>query len=123
MKNLLNLAASVLFVASFAFAHGNEQHIMGTVSRVTDSNITITTADGKGVDVALTPQTTFTKEGKTIKVKEIKQGDRIVVHASKKGDKLEAEHVQIGVAKSMDQTNMHEMKGMDMGADKSQQPH
>lgn len=101
MKNLLSLTASILLLAGVAFAHGNEQHVMGIVSKVTDSAITVTTSKGKSIDVALTPQTTFTKEGKSITAKEIKQGDRVVVHAKKEGDKLEAESVQIGVGKSM----------------------
>ena len=123
MKRLLGLIASILLVASAAFAHGNEQHVMGTVSKVTNSTITITTTDGKSVDVALTPQTKFTKDGKTITTKGIKEGDRVVIHAKKNGEKLEAASVRIGGAKSMDQTNMHAIKDMDMGADKSQQPH
>jgi Domain of unknown function (DUF5666) len=123
MKHLLSLTASILLVASFAFAHGDEQHVMGTVSNVTDSTITVTTTDGKSVDVALTPQTKFAKDGKTIMAKEIKEGDRVVIHAKKNGEKLEAASVRVGGAKSMDQPNMHNMKGMDMGADKSQQPH
>ena len=122
MKRLLGLIASILLIASFAFAHGNEQHVMGTVSKVTDSAITVTTTDGKSIDVALTSETTFTKDGKTITAKKVKQGDRVVIHAKKNGDKLEAASVRIGGAKSLNQTNMHDMKGMDMGADKSQPP-
>jgi hypothetical protein len=122
MKRLLGLIASILLVASLAFAHGDEQHIMGTVSKVTDSAITVTTTNGKSIEVAVTSQTTFSRDGKTITAKEIKQGDRVIIHAKKNGDKLEAASVRIGGAKSMDQTNMHDMKGMDMGADKSQQP-
>ena len=107
MKRLLGLFASILLVASMAFAHGNEQHIMGTVSNVTDSAITVATTDGKSVDVALTSQTTFSKNSKTITAKEIKKGDRVVVHAKKNGDKLEAASVRIGGTKSMDQMSTH----------------
>ena len=99
MKRLLGLVASVLLIASLAFAHGNEQHVMGTVSKVTDATITVTTTDGKSVDVALTSQTVFTKDGKTITVKGIKQGERVVIHAMKNGSKLEAASVRIGGAK------------------------
>jgi ABC-type Fe3+-hydroxamate transport system substrate-binding protein len=124
MKLLLGLIASILLVASLAFAHENEQHVMGTVSKVTNSTITVTTTDGKSVDVALTPQTVFTKDGKTITAKEIKEKDHVVIHAKKNGEKLEAASVRIGKAKSMDQMEVHDMKGgMDMGPDKNQQPH
>jgi hypothetical protein len=96
MKRFLCLTASIVLVASLAFAHGNEQHIMGTVSKVSDSSITITTTNGTSVDVALTSQTAFTKNGKTITAQQIKQGDRVVIHAKKNGDKLEAASVQLG---------------------------
>ena len=68
MKKLLILTVSVLLVASSALAHGHEHHVMGTVSSVAASSITVATTDGKSIEVALTPQTTFTKEGKTITV-------------------------------------------------------
>ncbi len=110
MKKLSRVIASILLVASFAFAHGNEQHVIGTVSTVTESSITVTATDGKSVAVTLTPQTTFTKEGKAITAKEIKAGDRVVIHAKKNGEKLEATSVQLGIAKSMDQTNLHSTK-------------
>ena len=115
MKKRCLVIASILLVASFAFAHGNEQHVIGIVSKVTESSITVTTTDGKNVEVTLTPQTTFIKQEKTITGKEIKEGDRVVIHAKKNGEKLEATTVQIG-SKSTDQMNMHG------GAGKSQQP-
>ena len=108
MRGSLALIASVLLLASLALAHGDEQHIMGTISNVTDSTVTVTTTKGKSVVVALTSQTTFSKEGSKITVKEIKQGDRVVIHAKKNGDKLEAASVQIGSAKSAEKMNMHE---------------
>jgi hypothetical protein len=102
MKKLSLAIASILLAASFAFAHGNERHVIGTVSKVTESSITVTTTDGKSVEVTLTPQTTFAKEGKAITAKEIKEGDRVVIHAKKNGEKLEATTVQIG-SKSAEQ--------------------
>jgi starvation-inducible outer membrane lipoprotein len=92
---------------NLAFAHGDEQHVMGTVSNVTDSAITVTTTNGKSVDVTLTSQSTFIKDGKTITAKDIKLGDRVVIHAKKNGDKLEAASVQIGSAKAVNQMHMH----------------
>jgi hypothetical protein len=98
MKWLILLVAIVTLAAGPAFAHGNEQHVIGTVSKVTESTITVTTTDGKSVEVALTPQTTFTKQDKTVSVKEIKAGARVVIHAKKNGEKLEATSVQLGIA-------------------------
>jgi uncharacterized protein related to proFAR isomerase len=102
MKKPSLVIASILLVASLAFAHGNEQHIIGTVSKMTESIIAVTTTDGKSVEVVLTPQTTFTKQDKTISAEEIKEGDRVVIHAKKNGEKLEATSVRIGSANSAD---------------------
>jgi hypothetical protein len=107
MKKLSLVIASILLAASFAFAHGNEQHVIGTVSKVTESSITVTTTDGKSVEITLTPRTTFTKQDKTITAKGIKEGDRVVIHAKKNGEKLEATSVQLGIAKSVDQKSTH----------------
>jgi hypothetical protein len=107
MKRLRGLIASILLVAGLAFAHGDEQHITGTVSKVTDLAITVTTTSGKSVEVALTSKTTFSKDAKTITAKEIKEGDLVVIHAKKNGEKLEATSVRIGSGKSVDQTKRH----------------
>jgi hypothetical protein len=115
MKKTSLVIAPILLVASFAFAHGNEQHVIGTVSKVTESSIAVTTTDGKSVEVAMTPQTTFTKQDKTITAKEIKEGDRVVIHAKKTPKKLEATTVQIG-SKPMGQMNTGG------GAGRSRQP-
>ena len=115
MKKTYLVIASILLVASFAFAHGNDQHVIGAVSKVTESSITVTPTDGKSVEVEMTLQTTFTKQDKTITAKEIKEGDRVVIHAQRTGEKLEATTVQTE-SKLMGQMNTGS------GAGRSRQP-
>lgn len=112
MNRLFALTALLLLATTMVFAHGDEQHVMGTVTRITDSTITVKTTDARSVDVSLTTDTKFTREGQPASAKDIKQGDRVVIHAKKNGEKLVATTVIIG------------MKGMATPTDKTAtQPH
>ena len=86
-------------VYGLAFAHGDEQHVMGTVTK-----ITVEVAPKQGatqkttVTVNVISSTKFEKMGATATIKDLKVGDRAVVHAGKKDRKLEAHVVNIGMA-------------------------
>lgn len=108
MKRIMGMIPLVLLSVTILFAHGDEKHVMGTVTKVTDSSITVKDTNGKSVDVAITPTTKFQKNGKTMTVKDIQVGDRIVVHAKQEGNALKATMVKAGAM------NMNGMKGMDM---------
>ena len=112
MKRIMGMIALVFLSVTMLFAHGDEKHVMGTVTKVTDSAITVKDTNGKSIDVALTPTTKFLKNGKTMAVKYIQVGDRVVVHAKQNGNRLEATTVKLGAMK------MNDMKGMDMHGDK-----
>jgi Domain of unknown function (DUF5666) len=95
---IISLAAFFL-AATFAVAHGNLQHVTGTVTKVSADSVTVTTAAGKTVDVALAADTTYSKAGQTIQKTAIQVGDRIVIHAEPEDGKLSAHTVEIGVAR------------------------
>jgi len=100
---LVLLVGTVLFTG-LAFAHGDEQHVMGTVSKITDNTISVEVAPKQGatqkttVTVNVISSTKFEKMGATATIKDLKVGDRVVVHAAKKDGKLEAHVVKIGMA-------------------------
>lgn len=104
-RTLLILMGAVLF-AGLAFAHGDEQHVMGTVTKITDTAITVEVATKQGdaqktsVTVTVLPSTKFEKMGAAATMKDLKVGDRVVIHAGKKAGKLEAHVVKIGMAMS-----------------------
>ena len=56
MFNTPNLirTASLLVFAAILFAHGNFEHVRGTVSKVTPTSVTIQTTDGKTAETGLT---------------------------------------------------------------------
>lgn len=98
MKKLVTLFVSLVLLAIVALAHGGEEHLMGTVTKITDKTVTIEMKDKKAAEVVLTPETKCMKGDATAALKDVKVGDRVVIHAKKSGDKLVATMVKIGTA-------------------------
>ena len=104
MKRTLLLLMGAVVFAGLAFAHGDEQHVMGTVTKITDATITVEVAPKKGeiqktsVTVNVIASTKFEKMDAAATIKDLKVGDRVVIHAAKNGEKLQAHLVKIGMA-------------------------
>ena len=96
MKRMMLLVAMVVLAAGAVFAHGKEQHVMGTVTAMTDDSITVQTKAKDPVTVYTMPDTKYEKSGAAASVKELKVGDRVVIHAAKVNDKLMATEVHFG---------------------------
>jgi Cu/Ag efflux protein CusF len=105
MKRLFALILTLSLIGSVAYAHNGMEHVMGTVSAITDTSVTVTTTDGKLQTVAITPDTKYSKMDTSITLKDIKVGDHVVIHASKKNNQLTAATVKVG---------MDNMSGMKM---------
>lgn len=94
-SRLLILIACVSLITAAAIAHGDEQHVIGTVASVTKDSITVKTLANALVTVAVVPQTTFSKNKSTAKLSDLNVGDRVVIHAKEPtGGKLVADTVQ-----------------------------
>ena len=92
---VLVLVACFSLIAVAAFAHGDEEHVIGTVASVTTDSITVKTTANALVTVAVVPQTTFTKNKSSAKLGDLKVGDRVVIHAKEPSEgKLVADTVQ-----------------------------
>ena len=112
MKRTLAVVALLFAISTMALAHGKEKHVMGTVTGISDSSITIETTAKKSVTVDVSRKTKFEKSGVPATVKDLKIGDKVVIHADVSGDKLVAHEVHFGAkAKSME--GMKGMQGMD----------
>jgi hypothetical protein len=98
MKRMILLVAMLALAAGSAFAHGKEQHVMGKVTAMTDSSITVQTKAKEPVTVYTMPETKYEKGGVAAMMKDLKVGDRVVIHAAIMGDKLMANEVRFGVA-------------------------
>jgi len=100
MKIRLCVRLAILFAGTIALAHGDYQHVMGTVTKISQNSITVQTTANEIVEVAISPDTKFSKADVAVADQELKVGDRVVIHAKKASDgKLVAHTVQIGVAK------------------------
>lgn len=96
MKRLATVVAVVVFAAGMLFAHGEAVRVMGTVTAISSSSITVQTVDNKVSAVGITAQTKFVKSGVAASIRDLKVGDRVVIDAGKIGEKLDAHQVQFG---------------------------
>src|SRR5438128_1742361 len=103
---------TLLFALSLmAVAHGKEKHVMGTVTSISDSSITVESTAKKSVTVDENDKTKFEKSGSPATLKDLKVGDKVVVHADVSGDKLVANEVHFGAMKG--KQSMEGTKGME----------
>ena len=67
------LAVSMVFVMAVSlWAHGDEQHVMGTVSKVDGMNIIVKTQDGSLKTVMVTAETKYLKSGSAAKLEDVR---------------------------------------------------
>jgi hypothetical protein len=100
LKRLTVLLFAGLISVGLLWAHGGNEHIMGTISAVNGDHVTIQTQDGKSEMVMLGKATKYFVGSKSAKAADMKVGLRVVVDA-KIDPKLKmysALEVKIGVA-------------------------
>ena len=96
MKHFLAAVVFFVFSASTVRAHGDEIHVMGTISKIDGTTITVTGSDGTSKSVVLDPETKFIKKSSPAKREDLKVGDRVVIHAKEVSNALHATEVKIG---------------------------
>lgn len=97
MKILKQSAAVLVLLVSGAGAvgaHGNNDHVRGTVSHVSETAIVVQTTDKQPKTLTLATTTTFERSGKPATLKDLKVGDRVVVDVPK--GTLAAELIKFG---------------------------
>ena len=77
---VLMVCISLTAVGAFAPRPG-EEHVIGTVSKVTADSITVKTTTNKLVTVTVVPETMFMMGKMTMKNGDLKVGNRVVIHA------------------------------------------
>jgi len=112
MKRTVTVVTLLFAFSLMALAHGKEKHVMGTVTSISDTSITVETTAKKSVAVDVSDETKFEKSGAAATLKDLKVGEKVVIHADVSGDKLVANEIHFGAkAKSME--GMKGMEGMD----------
>jgi Domain of unknown function (DUF5666) len=95
LTKILSLLA-IVSLATVAFAHGTDKHVLGTVTKITDTEITVETQTKEVQVVRIAPDTSFVKSGANATLKDLKVGDRVVIHAKPVGNDLIAHEVRFG---------------------------
>jgi hypothetical protein len=95
LTKILTLLA-IISLATVAFAHGTDKHVLGTVAKITDTEITVETQTKEVQVVKIAPDTAFVKSGASATLKDLKVGDRVVIHAKPVGSDLIAHEVRFG---------------------------
>ena len=99
MKRRTLIAGVLLACTSVLLhAHGGMIHVMGTVTGITDTSVTVETTDKKTVEVQFVDTTTFLNGSKPANRKDVKVGDRVVIHAVQVKDSLQAHEVRFSQA-------------------------
>jgi hypothetical protein len=83
-------------LGSMAFAHGGMEHILGTVTAITDHSLSVKTRDGAARTVEFDGETKFVKGDAPATIKDVQVGNRVVIHAHKNDNSLHAAEVRIG---------------------------
>ncbi len=100
MKKTLLVLSFIVSLGPLLLAHGNDKHILGTVTKISDTEITVETKTKESVKVKIVAETKFVKSGEDATGKDLKVGDRVAIHAKLVGDTLEAHEVRFGSAKA-----------------------
>lgn len=101
---LILLSCAFLLAAVPADAHGTGEHIMGTVTAVSDSQLDITTQKGQAMTVRVTEKTEFRPRGKETTATRPQVGDRVVIEATGKGEDMTATEVLFASPKGKTKT-------------------
>src|SRR5260370_42075289 len=86
MPSVLAVLA-VTLGSNIVFAHNGLGHVMGTVTAVTDTSVTVDTVKHTSVTVLLDPSTTFSNNDAPASLKDLKVGQRVVINAKENADK------------------------------------
>ena len=93
---LIQLLICTLLLGTLTFAHGGMEHILGTVTAITDHALSVKTREGATKTVEFDGETKFLKGDAAATVKDVQVGNRVVIHAHNRDRSLHAAEVRIG---------------------------
>jgi hypothetical protein len=85
-----------LVLSPLTFAHGGMEHVMGTVTAISDHSLSVKTKDGASTTVEFDGETKFVKGDTPATAKDVVVGSRVVIHAHKRDNSLHAAEIRIG---------------------------
>lgn len=97
MKRCTAILILLCAVATLSAAHGKQ--MLGTITQLSETEITIETRTKEIKVFQLTPQTVYLKSGATARFQDLKVGERVFLHYKEAAGKLEALEVIFGPTK------------------------
>jgi hypothetical protein len=95
----LIVAFTCLFISTLSFAHGADQHVLGTIVAIDTTHVEVKTRKGQSVEVRVNKKTQY-KDERNSKVANVPEvGDRVVIKAVKDGKVLLATEIHFSAAK------------------------
>ncbi len=83
-RTLLAIVAAVVLTRGVALAHGNAEHVQGTVTSVTATAIIVQTPAKQTRTIPINEKTMFMRGKAHLSIKDVKVGDRVVLDVDKK---------------------------------------
>jgi hypothetical protein len=96
---ILSLTFVFALTSTLAWAHGDSQHVLGTVTAIDATHVEVKTPKGKIVGVQINKQTRFREKGNPNGVNLPTVGDRVVIEATKDDNALIATQVHFSPAR------------------------
>lgn len=95
----LIVTLTCLFISAPSFAHGTDQHVLGTIMAINATHVEIKTSKGQSVDVRVNKKTQYkdANNPKGANVPEV--GDRVIIKATKDNKVLLATEIHFSAAK------------------------
>jgi Domain of unknown function (DUF5666) len=95
----LIVTITCLVISSPSFAHGADQHVLGTIMAIDATHVEVKTSKGQSVNVRVNKKTLYKdqRNPKDASVPEV--GDRVVIKATKDGKVLLATEIHFSAAK------------------------
>ena len=95
----LIVSLTCLFISAPSFAHGTDQHVLGTIVAIDATHVAVKTPKGQSVAVQVNKKTQYRDESnpKGANVPEV--GDRVIIKATKDDKVLLATEIHFSAAK------------------------
>ena len=83
-RTLLAVTVALVLAGGGAFAHGDAEHVRGTVTNVSDTAITVQVSAKQTRTVTINAKTMVMKGDAHLSVKDVQVGDRVILDVDKK---------------------------------------
>src|SRR5215831_21272500 len=103
MMHSVVVALILILGSAIGYTHNGVEHVLGTITAIADSSITVDTLKHTSVTVAIDPATKFTRGDAQASRKDLKVGDRVAIDAKESAEKkLVGVTVKLGSMASAD---------------------